>query len=272
MTPSLGDFKALARRLQTDPFAIGEPSVLDQLKWLKAFANFEELPQDQLEPLLRTEDGVAYFNAMTHGGRAALQEVLAGFVRGMLPPRGVHTGFTIQPVKRPARRGRKSLPGREWEEVRLMRAYCWIRSRLERLEHGNPLLWRRRCGETPDTHVERMALEVLQTVHTHSWLRKHPPFVERWLSEYRLDADGNVIGLLHPSERPMLTEALPPDVASGIARRVLQKCVDKNRLFYGLLAYYEGKTPDQIRGMVEDAKAERPQAFENCLATFRTEP
>jgi len=228
--PLLTDSEALARRLESEPLAIGDPDVLEQLRHLKAFANFEELSGDLLEQLLATEDGVAYFNSMMHTGRAVLQKVLDGFVRGMLPTVGAHAGFSVQPVKLPRRRGRKASPGRQWEEARLMKAFCWLRTRLEGLERGKPLLWKRRREETLETLVERTALEVVQRIHTDAWLRERHPFVDRWLSEYRLDAEGNIVGLLHPSERPMLAEPLPADAARCITRQVLRKRVDKNRL------------------------------------------
>lgn len=122
---------------------------------------------------------------------------------------------------------------------------------LIRLTEGSPGFFRLR-GYQSRAALETTLVKRVQQLHRSSW------------RSYKIKTGkSGASGDLWDAPMHVSQTRLPLKIAREIAGRAIQtQAISKRRLIYGLLAHYEHKTVDQIRGIIERAEADYPDLLE----------
>jgi hypothetical protein len=239
----------LAALLRSHSSIIGHPAVFHQLLHLTRMRRSLEpedygqgavlVIQDDREPDVYDSPP----SGTNRAARDALQNLVRAWVRGILP------GWTIEPVKFPRPRGQRGRPrklGPMEDEILLEEA----NEMYEHLETYDIASLRRR--EPVERRTQR-AVSIVQKLHLSSW---HSIGSERIPGEPTYDKRGGLnLSAWRTKSRP-----LPPKVAQQIGRAAVgSTSISKNKLIWGLLAYYYRTTPASIRGRLQRAEEDHPE-------------
>jgi hypothetical protein len=241
-----GDLQVLAELLRASPRAIAHPIVFWQIWHLVEVSR--KLDEGDVRKLREWGAGasvdpeeVVNPKGARSMARSALKELMAAWLGGLIP-------WCTLELKRPSRRRGRPAKWDEMVRLDLLGEYSELRIKLEDVEL--PL----DPGKSRPRQVGQVAL-VIQDLHRESW---------RSVETYRVaeEPEYDAQGKLNLRAWRMRRGDLPAGVAKAIAERAMRKrSVAKDRLVYGLLAYYETghvENAEGIRGIIERAEEKWP--------------
>ncbi len=247
-----GNLDVLRELLWESPDAMAHPVVFWQVFHLRKLARMTDEHQlrrmqldgasiDPEEPILPTN--------VRQAAKDVLKQSLEAWVRSMLP------GFTLEPVRPTKRKGAKPKMG-YGEDFALLSEFHDLLAELNNPKQFQEDCFERKTTETKKVFVQR-TIKLIQRVHASHWRSSiggvpESKALKAKKSEFTLE---DLRGI-HTQKAP-----LPTDVAEKIAKHAITKKgkVSKRPLLHALFAYYERKTPEAIRGIIERAEGDYPQ-------------
>lgn len=226
----------LAEALKAHPQLYWHPLVLRQvshLRRLRAMPDEGDLEEGYSSP---------FQDVPPKGTRRAaaetIQKLFIAFGQGLFPHAKVE-------VKLPKHEGRPRKYN-DWKQAALLVEFKELWDELARLTDSVAGFFRLRAY-TSRAALETKLVELLQQLHRSSWRSYLTETVDSDASDNRWDA-------IQVNQKPLSLK-----VARKIARQAIRThAISKRRLIYGLLAHYERKTLEQIRGLIERAEAQYP--------------